>query len=156
MQGSKKIIDALNTLLTAEMTSVDQYFIHSEMYSNWGFHKLYERLHHERDEEMAHAKMLIERILFLDGVPDIAPRGKLRIGKDVPGMLANDLETEYEVGAALRKAIALAEKEHDYITRSILTKLLDDTELDHTHWLEKQLNLIKAMGLGNYLQSQAS
>lgn len=156
MQGSKKVIDALNTLLTAEMTSVDQYFIHSEMYANWGYSKLYERLHHERDEEMAHAKLLIERILFLDGVPDIAPRGKLRIGKDVPAMLANDLETEYEVGAALRKAIVLAEKEHDFITRSILTKLLDDTEIDHTHWLEKQLHLVKAMGLQNYLQSQAA
>lgn len=156
MQGSKKIIEALNNLLTAEMTSVDQYFIHSEMYGNWGYGKLYERLHHERDEEMGHAKMLIERILFLDGVPDIAPRGKLRIGKDVPTMLANDLETEYEVAAALKKAIVLAEKEHDFVTRSILTKLLDDTEVDHAHWLEQQLGLIKAMGLNNYLQSQAS
>ena len=156
MQGSKKVIEALNNLLTAEMTSVDQYFIHSEMYGNWGYTKLYERLHHERDEELQHAKMLIERILFLDGTPDIAPRGKLRIGKDVPAMLANDLETEYEVAAALKKAIALAEKEHDYITRSILIQLLDDTERDHAHWLEQQLKLVKAMGLENYLQSQAS
>ena len=138
------------------MTSVDQYFIHSEMYHNWGYSKLYERLHHERDEEMGHAKMLIERILFLDGVPNIAPRGTLRIGSDVPSMLRNDLETEYEVAGALKKAIALAEKEQDYITRSILTKLLDDTEVDHAHWLEQQLHLIKVMGLENYLQSQTS
>lgn len=156
MKGSKKVVESLNALLAAEMTSVDQYFIHSEMYHNWGFAKLYERVHHERDDEMSHAKMLIERILFLDGVPNIAARGALRIGKDVPEMLANDLETEYEVAAALKKAIVLAEKECDFITRSMLTQLLDDTEKDHAHWLEQQLFLIKSIGLENYLQSQAS
>lgn len=154
MQGKKKVIDALNKLLTAELTSVDQYFIHSEMYRNWGFHKLYERIHHERDEEMEHATRLIERILFLEGTPDVAPRGKLRIGADVPAMLANDLETEYEVAAALKSAIALSEKEGDYVTRDMLTSLLSDTEVDHAHWLEQQRFLIKATGLQNYLQSQ--
>ncbi|WP_035053944.1 bacterioferritin [Andreprevotia chitinilytica] len=154
MDGNKKVIDALNGLLAAELTSIDQYFVHSQMYHNWGYSKLFERIDHERGDEIGHATRLIERILFLGGIPNVAARTALRIGADVPKMLKNDLETEYEVATALKKAIALAESVQDYVTRSILLALLDDTEQDHAHWLEQQLGLIEAIGLQNYLQSQ--
>ncbi|SMC24925.1 bacterioferritin [Andreprevotia lacus DSM 23236] len=156
MQGNKLVIDALNMLLAAELTSIDQYFVHSQMYHNWGYHKLYVRIDHERGDEIGHATKLIERILFLNGIPNVAARTALRIGADVPAMLKNDLETEYEVAALLKKTIALAETEQDYVTRSILLQLLDDTEQDHAHWLEQQLGLIAAIGLPNYLQLQAA
>ncbi|TGG93248.1 bacterioferritin [Natronospirillum operosum] len=155
MQGKKTVIDTLNKLLAIELTSIDQYFVHSQMYENWGLQKLYERIDHERQDEIGHATLLIERILFLEGTPDVAARDKLRIGATVPDMLQNDLDTEYDNAAALRKAIALCEKEQDYVTRDILLKLLADTEQDHTHWLEQQLGHIRTMGLENYLQSQA-
>lgn len=155
MQGNASIIKTLNTLLSIELTSIDQYFVHSQMYENWGLQKLYERIDHERQDEIGHATLLIERILFLEGTPDVAARGKLRVGKAVPEMLQNDLETEYENARELRQAIALCEQERDYVTRDILLKLLEDTEKDHTHWLEQQLGLIKSVGLENYLQSQA-
>ncbi|XZG71845.1 bacterioferritin [Chitinibacteraceae bacterium HSL-7] len=154
MQGKQSVIDALNKLLTTELTSVDQYFIHSEMYRNWGYHKLYERIHHERDDEIGHATKLIERILFLEGTPNVAARDALRIGADVEAMLKNDLQTEYDVAAALKQTIALCETQQDYVTREMLVGLLDDTEVDHAFWLEQQLRLVKALGLQNYLQSQ--
>lgn len=155
MQGNASVITTLNTLLSIELTSIDQYFVHSQMYENWGLTKLYERIDHERQDEIGHATLLIERILFLEGTPDVAAREKLRIGANVETMLQNDLQTEYDNAAALRKAIALCEKEQDYVTRDILLKLLADTEQDHTHWLEQQLGHIKHQGLENYLQSQA-
>lgn len=154
MQGKSAIIDTLNHLLSIELTSIDQYFVHSQMYENWGLQKLYERIDHERQDEIGHATLLIERILFLEGIPDVAARAKLRIGSTVPDMLKNDLDTEIENVRALRSAIALCEQEQDYVTRSILLKLLEDTEQDHTHWLEQQLGHIKSQGLENYLQSQ--
>jgi bacterioferritin len=155
MQGSKKVIDCLNKLLTAELTAADQYFAHSRMMANWGFHRLYERIAHEREEELEHADKLIRRILFLEGTPDVGKRGKLHIGKDLPEMLKNDLAYEIMVVGELRAAIALAEKEQDFETRAILRELLSDTEEDHTHWLEQQMGLIDRLGLQNYLQSAA-
>ncbi|MCS6765235.1 MAG: bacterioferritin [Candidatus Protistobacter heckmanni] len=155
MQGKPSIIDALNHLLAAELTSIDQYFVHSQMCRNWGYHKLYERIDHERQDEIGHSIKLIERILFLEGTPDAATRTMLRIGANVPAMLENDLDTEYEVAGALKDAIKLCESEQDYVTRETLLELLHDTESDHAHWLEQQLGLIKALGLENYLQSQA-
>jgi bacterioferritin len=155
MQGSKKVIDCLNKLLTAELTAADQYFAHSRMMANWGFNRLYERIAHEREEELEHADKLIRRILFLEGTPDVGKRGKLAIGKDVEEMLKNDLAYEIMVVGELRAAIALAEKEQDYETRAILRELLSDTEEDHTHWLEQQVGLISRLGLQNYLQSAA-
>lgn len=155
MKGNKKVIDTLNKLLTAELTAADQYFAHSRMFENWGYHRLYERVAHEREEELEHADKLMRRILFLEGTPDVASRGKLAIGKDVPEALKNDLAYELAVVKALRDAIALCEKEQDYETRAILRELLHDTEEDHTHWLEQQIKLIDAMGLPNYLQSAA-
>lgn len=155
MKGKKAVVDRLNALLAGELTAADQYFVHSRMYHDWGFHKLYERVAHEREEELEHADKLIRRILFLEGTPDVAKRERLRIGKDVPEMMKNDLAYEIEVVASLRDAIALCEKEQDYETRHILVGLLEDTEQDHTHWLEQQVGLIARLGLQNYLQSAA-
>ena len=154
MQGEKKVIDVLNGLLALELTAMDQYFIHSEMYADWGITKLYERISHEFDDEKGHAKALIERMLFLEGTPDMVTRIPLRIGKDVPEMLENDLQVEYDVQKALVEAIKVCESEKDFVSREILEKLLDDTEIDHAWWLEKQLGLIKRIGLPNYIQSQ--
>jgi len=154
MRGNKKVIKVLNTLLTGELSAADQYFVHSRMYQDWGLDKLYERIAHESQEELQHADGLIQRILFLEGKPDVASRDALKIGNDVPSMLANDLKLELEVVAALKKAIKIAEDEQDYQTREILEVLLKDTEEDHTYWLEKQLGLIKKIGLENYLQTQ--
>lgn len=154
MKGNKKIIKVLNTLLTGELSAADQYFVHSRMYQDWGMDKLYERISHEAQEELQHADSLIQRILFLEGVPDVASRDSLRIGRDVPSMLANDLMLEMEVVSALKEAIKISEEEQDYQTREILEVLLKDTEEDHTYWLEKQLGLIDKIGLQNYLQSQ--
>ncbi len=156
MKGNKKVIDALNGLLTHEMSAADQYFIHSRMYDDWGMTELYERLKHEQEEELEHASKLVERILFLEGVPDVAARDALKIGKDVPSMLKNDLSYELMVGKELKKVIAICEKEQDYVSRQILVTLLEDTEEDHTYWLEKQLGLIDKMGLKNYIQSKSS
>ena len=153
MQGKKTVIDELNKLLTGELSAADQYFIHSRMYENWGLSALYERLEHERVEELDHASRLIRRILFLEGVPDVASRGRLNIGATVPEMMKSDLAYELSVVAALRGAIALCEAEQDYDSRRILVDLLEDTEEDHTHWLEIQLGLIGKIGLANYQQS---
>jgi bacterioferritin len=154
MQGKQAIIDALNVLLANELSAMDQYFIHSRMYLDWGLHKLYERIDHEVTDEKAHASAIIERILFLEGTPDMSKRDALQIGADVPSMLQNDLNVEYSVGKLLKQTMALCEQEQDYVTRAMLQKLLDDTENDHAHWLEQQLRQIKLFGLPNYLQSQ--
>lgn len=154
MKGNTKIIGILNKLLTNEMSAADQYFIHSRMYEDWGLKKLHERISHEQEEELEHASALVERILFLEGTPDVASRDPLKVGKDVPEMLKNDLQVEYEVGQALKDAIAVCEQEKDYQTREILEVLLRDTEEDHTYWLEQQLGLIDKIGIQNYLQSQ--
>ena len=154
MKGQPEVIAALNRLLAGELSAMDQYFIHSEMYQDWGLSKLHEHIAHEFDDEKGHAKALIERILFLEGTPDLTTRDPIHVGKDVPEMLKNDLQLEYEVVNALRDAIRLCEQKQDYQTREILEQLLDDTEDDHAYWLEKQLRLIDLIGLPNYLQSQ--
>ncbi len=154
MKGSKKVIKALNGLLAFELAAMDQYFIHSRMYEDWGLTKLFERIDHEFDDEKGHASLLIERILFLEGVPDMVTRDGLKIGSTVPEMLESDLRVEVAVDEALKEAMALCEKEQDYVTRNILQQLIDDTEMDHAYWLEQQLGLIKKIGLENYLQSQ--
>lgn len=153
MQGNPGVIDVLNKLLVGELSAADQYLAHARMLENWGFRTLYERIAHERLEELDHADKLIRRILFLEGTPDVASRDPLRIGKDVPEMLRNDLALELEVVAALRSAIQLCEQAQDYDSRRILVELLEDTEEDHAYWLEQQLGLIDRIGLPNYLQS---
>ena len=154
MKGDAKIIEQLNKLIAGELTAIDQYFIHSRMYENWGLKKLYERIEHERAEEVGHASMLIQRILFLEGTPNVGAREPLKIGKDVAEMLRNDLDLEFSVVGALKGVIAACEAAHDYQTREILEKMLEDTEEDHAHWLEQQLWLIEKTGLQNDLQSQ--
>jgi len=154
MKGDNKVIEQLNKLLAGELTAMDQYFIHSRMYQDWGLDKLYERINQEMQDETGHADALIKRILFLEGVPDLSKRAPLTIGSNVPEMLKNDLELELNVVASLKEVIAFCESVNDYNTREILESLLQDTEDDHTYWLEKQLGLIDRIGLENYLQSQ--
>lgn len=154
MQGKPAIIDALNNLLSYELAAMDQYFIHAQMYEDWGYSKLFERINHEFDDEKGHATKLIQRMLFLEGQPDMVTRTGYQLGTTVPDMLASDLRVEYEVAEQLRITISLCEKERDYVTRDMLLVLLDDTEMDYAHWLEQQLGLIKSLGLENYLQSQ--
>ncbi|WP_196138160.1 bacterioferritin [Aliikangiella sp. G2MR2-5] len=154
MQGSQKVIEQLQKLLESEMSAFDQYFIHARMYGDWGLGKLEERISHEAEEEREHAQLLIDRMLFLEATPDLSKRTPLKIGKDVPEMLKNDLDYEYHVADALKVAISVCEQERDYQTREILLKLLADTEEDHMYWLEQQMGLIDKMGLENFIQSQ--
>ena len=153
MKGDKAVIDYMNELLAGELAARDQYFIHSRMYAEWGFNKLFERLNHEMAEETEHAEQFIRRILMLEGTPTMVPTG-LHIGSDLVSMLKADLNTELEVRDALKKGIRLCEEKQDYVTRDIMVKQLSDTEEDHAHWLEQQLRLIEMMGLENYKQSQ--
>ena len=156
MQGKQVIIDHLNNQLTLELTSMDQYLAHSKMYEDWGIHKLHEKLAHEYEEELEHAQALIERILFLEGTPDTASRQAINVGSNIKEMLENDLAAEHTVADSLRKIIGVCEQEQDYISREILEKLLDDTEMDHIYWLEQHLGLIDKIGLQNYIQAQMS
>ncbi|MCY1269084.1 Bacterioferritin [compost metagenome] len=153
MKGQAEVIDYLNTLLGGELAARDQYFIHSRMYLDWGFDKLFQRIDHEMAEETQHADVLIRRILLLEGTPDMRPE-PLNTGASVPEMLRNDLELERKVRKALCKGIALCESHGDFISRDLLRAQLADTEEDHAYWLEQQLGLIDKMGLENYLQSQ--
>ena len=154
MKGSQKVIDSMNALLENELAAIDQYFIHSRMYDDWGLSKLYERLSHEMDEEKDHCDWLIKRILFLEGTPCLTKRRDLLVGSDVRSIMQNDLTLELEVVAAVRDVIAICEQEGDYQTREMLEKLLFDTEEDHVYWLEKQLRLMDTIGEQNYIQSQ--
>lgn len=156
MKGDKKIIDILNSLLTGELTAVDQYLIHGEMYADMGLTQLAEKSIHESDHERQHARALIQRILFLEGKPDLSKREALKIGKTVPEMLKSDLALEYKVDGDLKKAMAACEKAQDYVSRDMLGTQLEDTEMDHAYFLEKQLKLIELVGLQNYQQSQMS
>jgi bacterioferritin len=154
MKGDKKIIDILNGLLAGELTAVDQYLIHGEMYADMGLNELAQKSIHESDHERQHARALIQRILFLEGKPDLSKRDGLKIGKNVPEMLKSDLAVEYKVDGELKKAMAACEKAQDYVTRDMLGVQLEDTEMDHAYFLEKQLKLIELLGLPNYQQSQ--
>jgi bacterioferritin len=153
MKGNNIIIAELNKLLTGELTAMDQYFVHSKMYEDWGLGKLHARIAHEFDDEKDHASKLIDRILFLEGTPDVSKRDALRIGTNVKDMLANDLALEYDVVMDLKNTVELCEKERDYQTRDMLMFLLEETENDHIYWLEQQLGLIERIGLENYQQS---
>jgi bacterioferritin len=154
MKGNAQVLQQLSILLRGELAARDQYFTHSRMYADWGLTKLYERINHEMQDEVQHAAALIERILFLEGTPDLSQQDGLNIGKTVPEMLSSDLAFEYQVIGNLKTAIAVCEREQDYETRNILLKILAETEEDHSYWLEKQLGLIEKIGLQNYLQSQ--
>ncbi len=153
MQGNPQVIEYLKELLRGELAARDQYFVHSRTYEDQGLLKLYTRLDHEMQEETQHADALLRRILFLGCRPDMRPN-PFTPGETVPEMLKKDLDTEYEVRAALQKGMALCEAAGDYVSRDLLLVQLRDTEEDHAYWLEKQLSLIDKIGLPNYLQSQ--
>ena len=153
MKGNQEVIAYMNELLAGELAAREQYFIHSRMYAEWGYNKLFERIGHEMEDETQHAEAFIRRILMLEGTPNMVP-AKITVGKDVVEMLKADLNTEYEVRDHLKKGIALCEEKQDYVTRDLLVGQLKDTEEDHAHWLEQQLRLIDLIGLQNYLQSQ--
>lgn len=154
MQGNQKVIDALNGLLAGELAARDQYFIHSRMFDDWGLSKLTERYEHEMEEETHHADLIIKRILFLEGTPDLNQHEAINVGADTKAIFENDLALEYKVGKALKAVVKTCEEAQDYVTRDMLESQLKDTEEDHTHWLEQQLGLIDLLGLPNYLQSQ--
>lgn len=154
MQGSQAVIDVLKQLLAGELAARDQYFAHSRLCADWGLDKLAEHYEHERQEESGHADAIIQRLLFLDTIPDLNQQDLINLGTDVPSMLKNDLQLEYQVQAALKSAIQICETQQDYVTREMLRIQLSDTEEDHAYWLEKQLGLIDKIGLQNYLQSQ--
>lgn len=156
MKGDKKIIDILNGLLAGELAAVDQYLIHGEMYADMGLTQLAETALHESEHERLHARALIQRILFLEGRPDLTKRSALTIGKTVPEMLKADLDVEYHVVGELKKAMAACESAQDYVSRDMLAVQLEDTEMDHAYYLEKQISLINLVGLQNYLQSQVA
>lgn len=153
MIGNQKVIDYLNFLLGGELAARDQYFIHSEMYAEWHYGKLYERINHEMADETAHAQDIIRRILMLNGTPNMTVND-IHIGTTIAEMLQFDLNLEYAVQQHLKDGIAICEEAHDYVTREMLIAQLKDTEEDHAHWLEQQIRLIDMMGLPNYLQSQ--
>lgn len=153
MKGSQKVIEYFNQLISGELGARDQYFIHSRMYDEWGYSKLYERLNHEMEEETQHADALIRRVLLLEGVPNMQVE-QINVGSDVVSMLKNDLALELKVREDLKKGIVICEEERDFVSRDILVDQLQDTEEDHAHWLEQQLRLIDEMGLQNYLQSK--
>jgi bacterioferritin len=152
MKIDPKVIDYLNQILKNELTAISQYFLHARMYKNWGFDELNEQEYKESVDEMKHGDQLIERILFLEGLPNLQDLGKLLIGENVREMLECDLRLEMGSIPLVREAIAYCESCQDYISRELLEDILEGEE-EHIHWLETQLELIDRIGLQNYLQS---
>ena len=152
MKGDAKVIEHLNKVLYNELIAINQYFLHSRMYKDWGFKELADKEYHESIDEMKHADKLTERILFLEGLPNYQDLGKLMIGENTKEMLECDLKLEMIAIPDLRNAIEYCEKVRDYVSRDLFQEILDSEE-EHVDWLETQLNLIDKVGIQNYLQS---
>jgi len=153
MKGDAKVIEYLNKALGNELIAINQYFLHSKMYKNWGLEELAEHEYHESIDEMKHADKLTDRILMLEGLPNYQHLGKLRIGEEVKEMLECDLKLEMDAIPDLKEAIAHCEKVQDYVSRELFVDILESEE-EHVDWLETQLELIEKVGMKNYLQSK--
>lgn len=152
MKGDAKVIKFLNKVLANELIAINQYFLHAKMYKDWGLAKLADHEHHESIDEMKHADSLIERILFLEGLPNLQNLGKLLIGENTEEILNCDLKLELIAVPDLKEAIAYCESKGDFVSRDLFAEILDSEE-EHVDWLETQLGLIEKVGLQNYQQS---